>query len=264
MLVEDMSHYEQLLQSAIKKGRYSNCFLLPSEVPRLCKEQKLYYSMDRSGVFFFKKSGSGTSLMLVVDAAWFFFDVQKFSEFLPIKCDFPANNGKYGSSDELCMERLAEAGFEVCSDVKRTVYYPEAVMRTTFAKVATVDMAKSILSLWEATFVREEHDLPDYDELVPHIEKGHVFYCSDEDNSLTGAILYKQDGKTGWVWHLAVRPDKRGMGIGQELMAMAHQKGINAGVRIFRGWVNVNNTSPKGYVHDGRTIRRMLRREIIV
>jgi ribosomal protein S18 acetylase RimI-like enzyme len=40
-----------------------------------------------------------------------------------------------------------------------------------------------------------------------------------EDGALVGAALCGHDGRRGYLHHLAVRPDRRGRGIGRELVA---------------------------------------------
>ena len=262
MLVINLSHYERLLGSASRSGFYNNCFLMPDVIPHLCKEHMLYCSEENSGVFFFRKSGAGTSLMLAVDAKEFHFDVQKYEDFLPLKCDFPSNNDKYAPNAVICMERLAEVGFVTCMNVKRLVYYPKIDVwhHALSVDTAGINQAKHILSLWEATFDRVMSDLPTYDELVTFLKAERVFFCKDTDDSITGAVLFKQEGKIGWIWHVAVRCDKRRMGIGKALMAKVYQKGLEAGVKVFRLWAQSANEEAyyKEYTADGRTSRRMM------
>lgn len=42
-----------------------------------------------------------------------------------------------------------------------------------------------------------------------------------EDAELLGTVMVGHDGHRGWVYYLAVSPDRRGQGIGRQLMASA-------------------------------------------
>lgn len=41
---------------------------------------------------------------------------------------------------------------------------------------------------------------------------------AEEEGRLVGAVLCGHDGRRGYVYHLAIRPDRRGRGLGREIM----------------------------------------------
>lgn len=82
-----------------------------------------------------------------------------------------------------------------------------------------------------------------------------VYLGAFQNDDLIGAVLGTHDGRKGWINRLAVRPERRGQGIGRALVeaveARLHEQGLEIVAALIEAW---NETSfdvfeALGYVH---------------
>lgn len=61
-------------------------------------------------------------------------------------------------------------------------------------------------------------------ELAKKLERDpDLFLVAEEEQRIVGAVIGAWDGRRGWIYHLAVRPQMQGHRIGQQLMAEVEQ-----------------------------------------
>ena len=81
---------------------------------------------------------------------------------------------------------------------------------------------ESLISLWDRVFPddppRNAPDLMIENKLRVQSE---LLLVAEDDGSLVGAVIAGFDGTRGWMYHLAVAPERRSQGIGATLMRAA-------------------------------------------
>lgn len=80
---------------------------------------------------------------------------------------------------------------------------------------------QQVVALWRDVF-----DYPaDYNRpqvvIDQKIRFDDLFFVAVEDSIVTGSIMAGYDGHRGWIYSLAVRPDRRGIGVGSMLLSFA-------------------------------------------
>lgn len=86
-------------------------------------------------------------------------------------------------------------------------------------RAMTVADLPAALQLWSATEGVEvaEGDRPG--ELARFLERNPGFSTvAEEDGALVGAVLCGHDGRRGYIYHLAIRADRRGRELGRRIM----------------------------------------------
>jgi ribosomal protein S18 acetylase RimI-like enzyme len=74
-----------------------------------------------------------------------------------------------------------------------------------------------------------------------------LFLVAEVDGSVAGAVLGAWDGRRGWVYHLAVRPDYQGQGIGAALLAEVERRLVGLGCRKVNLHVQRANAAVGGF-----------------
>ena len=266
--VENLAHYESLLNSmrSDRTGFASNCYLLPDEISRLCREGQLYYRTCDSGLLLFHSRSRDTRLMAVVDIKkpldkWVFADLKG-----PLSCDFPSRRGLYPQYTEGLMAMLEQVGFVRTATSVRLSFRPSLAQKNEIrafspqdgltVSPAISDRANEIMSLWEETFDCVSHNVPTLSELTPLITEGRVLCALTEDDRIAGSALTEFSASVGWVWHVAAA--MREQGVGRALMTCYHQLGLEQGVSAFQLWASSSDPGAEafhcklGYTPDNR------------
>ncbi len=84
------------------------------------------------------------------------------------------------------------------------------------------DDRESLVSLWDRVFP----DDPPWNAPDRMIEnklrvQSELLLVAEDDRSLVGAVMAGFDGTRGWMYHLAVAPERRSQGIGTTLVRAA-------------------------------------------
>lgn len=83
-----------------------------------------------------------------------------------------------------------------------------------------------LVALWEACDLTTPWNDPDLDiALYRETPNAEIFLVAQEDHvvGVVGAVCVGHDGHRGWVYYLAVRPDRQGKGLGTALMRRAEE-----------------------------------------
>jgi len=95
-------------------------------------------------------------------------------------------------------------------------------MATNIRAYAESDFA-AVVALWDATGISIHYNDPAKD--IPRMLATHncQLYVGLEDERLIGSIMVGHEGHRGWLYKLAVAPDQRGKGYGEELVRQAER-----------------------------------------
>lgn len=94
----------------------------------------------------------------------------------------------------------------------------------------SVSDTEAVLSLWERSeILRPWLDLRA--EIVEKMKRDRsLFLVAEDAGVVVGAVMGAYDGRRGWVYHLAVEPDRRHAGIGRQLMHELEDRMVKMGV----------------------------------
>jgi ribosomal protein S18 acetylase RimI-like enzyme len=110
-----------------------------------------------------------------------------------------------------------------------------------------------------------------YDKIKAEMQKNPEFFIGAfDDDRLIGLVIASSDNRKGWINHLAVIPEYRGLGIARELIRKAEDVLSRTGIEILACLVMDDNTSSirlfesAGYSHWPNVLyfRKTLRDDI--
>jgi ribosomal protein S18 acetylase RimI-like enzyme len=81
-----------------------------------------------------------------------------------------------------------------------------------------VDRAGEAVALWHETGLTRPWNDPHADLMRAIGGSCSTVLAAVDDGVLTGTAMVGHDGHRGWVYYLAVRPDRRRAGLGRDLM----------------------------------------------
>ena len=88
---------------------------------------------------------------------------------------------------------------------------------------------EQVVPLWEDVFsYPADYNAPDT-VIDRKIAFDDLFFVAVEGDTVIGTVMAGYDGHRGWIYSLAVRPDRRGRGVGSMLLAFAEQALVNVG-----------------------------------
>ncbi|MCL2106151.1 MAG: GNAT family N-acetyltransferase [Oscillospiraceae bacterium] len=110
-------------------------------------------------------------------------------------------------------------------------------------RMMTIDDYDAVYALWASLPGIGLHEGEDSREGIAYYLKRNpetCFVAENEHGETVGAVLCGNDGRRGYINHLAVREDWRGRGIGKALinacLAVLRREGIaQCGMMVFRG-----------------------------
>jgi uncharacterized protein len=114
-------------------------------------------------------------------------------------------------------------------------------------RVATVGDAAGLMALWEEAGLRfTASRVPA--ELAGALERDSlVLIDEDEEGRISGSVFGTFDGRRGWVNRLAVRPDRRGRGIGTGLLAELERRLTTVGCARVNLLIDLDNADIAGF-----------------
>jgi ribosomal protein S18 acetylase RimI-like enzyme len=81
-----------------------------------------------------------------------------------------------------------------------------------------VDRADQAVALWRETGLTRPWNDPHADLMRAFGGPCSTVHAAVDDGVLSGTAMVGHDGHRGWVYYLAVRPDRRRAGLGRDLM----------------------------------------------
>jgi len=79
-----------------------------------------------------------------------------------------------------------------------------------------------VISIWKEIFnSNKPHNNPNLVINMKTKQRDNLFFVAEENNQIVGTIIAGYDGHRGWIYSLAVIPNKRNQGIGKLLVYKA-------------------------------------------
>jgi ribosomal protein S18 acetylase RimI-like enzyme len=109
----------------------------------------------------------------------------------------------------------------------------------------TIDDHSAILALWQRAGLHsirpEGRDSPS--EFAEQLAGGQIAIGLEEDGKLIGVVLATNDTRKGWINRLAIDPDYRRKGYGEQLVQAAEEALHEAGLRLMAAFIEEGNTA---------------------
>jgi len=116
--------------------------------------------------------------------------------------------------------------------------------------IVTLDQhaADDAVALWQACGLTRPWNDP-YADFTRAVEgpSSAVLGTYDDGGALVGTAMVGVDGHRGWVYYVASSPERRGLGIGRELMAAAEHWVESRGMPKVHVMVRRSNTAIVGF-----------------
>jgi GNAT superfamily N-acetyltransferase len=125
---------------------------------------------------------------------------------------------------------------------------------------ATPDDAAALAALWSDCGLTRPHNDPLKDIAQAMTGPSSVILVAREGASLAASAMVGHDGHRGWVYYVAVRPDRRGTGLGRAVMDAAEAWLAARGVWKAMLMIRETNTPVRdfyaalGYAEEPRTV----------
>lgn len=87
-------------------------------------------------------------------------------------------------------------------------------------EAASAAHVQAVTALWQACGLTRPWNDPRAD-FATALESGNAVLVAREGDTLAGSVMVGFDGHRGWVYYLAVAPDRRRAGLGRALMTAA-------------------------------------------
>lgn len=81
--------------------------------------------------------------------------------------------------------------------------------------------AEAVIALWEACGLTRPWNPPRRDFDQAHAGPASAILIARDADAIIGSVMVGFDGHRGWVYYLAVAPERQGEGLGRTLMAAA-------------------------------------------
>lgn len=107
----------------------------------------------------------------------------------------------------------------------------------------TADDHAAILTLWERAglhSIRPE-GRDSRAEFAWQLEHGQIAIGLEEDGRLIGVVLATHDTRKGWINRLAIDPDQRRKGYGEQLVQAAEEALHEAGMHLIAAFIEEGN-----------------------
>lgn len=106
---------------------------------------------------------------------------------------------------------------------------------------------EAVVGLWRASGLTRPWNDPDADFARALENSASAVLVARSGGALAGAAMVGFDGHRGWVYYLAVAPDRRGSGLGKALMAAAEQWLRARGAPKLQLMVRADNDAALGF-----------------
>lgn len=137
----------------------------------------------------------------------------------------------------------------------------------------TIDDYEEVYSLWLSCKGMGLNNLDDSRDGIERFLKRNPDTCfiAEKDNKTVGAILAGNDGRRGYIYHIAVLPEYRSMGIGkalaEEVLTALKELGINKSALVVFDknesgnvfWEKLGFTARDDLVYRNKTINEFTR-----
>lgn len=114
----------------------------------------------------------------------------------------------------------------------------------------------SLVRLWSTFPGNSMTGADSFDGFLLFLEtNGEFCFTAFSDGSLAGSVMAGHDNRRGYVYHLAVREDLQGMGIGRSLMESCEKALYQAGIEKIHLFIFSDNPAVEFYKKAGWHLR---------
>ena len=106
---------------------------------------------------------------------------------------------------------------------------PEPVPALAIAPIADADVA-AVVALWQACGLTRPWNDPQADIAMARREPNSAVLIGRAGDAIVATAMLGHDGHRGWVYYVAVDPDRRGKGYGRTIMHAAENWLREAGI----------------------------------
>jgi ribosomal protein S18 acetylase RimI-like enzyme len=112
---------------------------------------------------------------------------------------------------------------------------------------ARADDAAAAVALWQVCGLTRPWNDPAADFALAMATSGSTVLVARDGDALAGSVMAGFDGHRGWVYYLAVAPDRRRSGLGRALMAAAEEWLRARGAPKIQLMVRADNETALGF-----------------
>jgi ribosomal protein S18 acetylase RimI-like enzyme len=134
-----------------------------------------------------------------------------------------------------------------------------AVQTLAIGPIDDADVA-DVIALWQACHLTRAWNDPAADIALARKGPNATVLIGRDDNAIVATVLVGHDGHRGWVYYLAVAPDRRDRGYGRVMMSAAERWLRECGIEKLQLMVRPDNKGVKnfyqslGYAEQERVI----------
>ncbi|MGA7482295.1 MAG: GNAT family acetyltransferase [Bradyrhizobium sp.] len=121
-----------------------------------------------------------------------------------------------------------------------------AVPTLTIAPIVDADVA-AVVALWQACGLTRPWNDPAADIALARQGSNAAVLIGRDGGAIVATVLVGHDGHRGWVYYLAVDPDRRHNGYGRVMMDAAENWLRDTGIEKLQLLVRADNTSVKHF-----------------
>jgi ribosomal protein S18 acetylase RimI-like enzyme len=111
------------------------------------------------------------------------------------------------------------------------------------------DEVDAAIALWEACDLTRPWNDPRSDAHRAFAGETSTILATREDGRLVATVMVGADGHRGWVYYLAVAPDRRKRGLGEAMMRAAEAWVAARGMPKMQLMVRIENAGAAGFYH---------------
>ena len=119
---------------------------------------------------------------------------------------------------------------------------------------------EQVIELWNSVFdIKDARNRPGLSIDKKVSVKDDLFFVAKDGNQVIGTIMAGYDGHRGWIYSMAVRPEKRKMGVGTALLKHAEEELVKLGcVKINLQVFKYNESVTDFYLKNGYSIEERI------
>ena len=242
----------------------SNCFFLPDEVEYMTKQQKLFVESREDLLCFYTEEADCWRLYYYMEAGM---PVAIEKKDKPLILDYVFRGEEEEKLRASGSESWIRAGFAPYKRYRRMECAGEAfcppVDQEEKLSAYPMEFLKetdyhTVQKLWRESLDVYSTLLPEREEFTEFCQKGQLLGMRLSDGEAGAVIIAIPKGRTGFLQHLVVSPEFRGLGMGRTLFCKATEHLLaEEKTQKVNFWVDEENIHAieiykrMGYVYDG-------------
>lgn len=128
-------------------------------------------------------------------------------------------------------------------------------MHRPLIAVAAAEDAAAVIALWHACGLTRPWNDPQADFALALDNPASTIFAARAEDAIAGSVMVGFDGHRGWIYYLAVAPDRRRTGLGRTLMAAAEDWLRARGAPKIQLMVREDNAEALGF-YEGLGLER--------